>query len=52
MSEGRALLIIADIAGYTRFMKLHRLSLAHSQDIIGRLLEAVVNAVPSLQQES
>jgi hypothetical protein len=45
----QALLIIADIGGYTRFMKLHRTSLAHSQDITGRLLEAVVDASPPLR---
>jgi hypothetical protein len=28
----RALLVIADIGGYTRFMRLHRLSLAHAQE--------------------
>ena len=45
----RALLVLADIAGYTRFMKLHRLSLAHAQETTGRLLEAVVDAVPGLE---
>jgi hypothetical protein len=45
----QALLIIADIGGYTRFMKLHRMTLAHSQDITGRLLEAVVDASPPLR---
>src|SRR2546428_11070617 len=40
----RALLLIADIGGYTRFMRLHRLSLAHSQEITGRLLEAMAEA--------
>src|SRR2546428_14070849 len=40
----RALLLIADIGGYTRFMRLHRLSLAHSQQITGRLLEAMTEA--------
>ena len=49
MAVERALLLIADIGGYTRFMKLHRLSLAHSQDIIARLLEAVVDAAPPLE---
>jgi class 3 adenylate cyclase len=37
-------LLIADIAGYTRFMKFHRASLAHAQDIVARLLEAVIDA--------
>lgn len=41
--------MIADIAGYTRFMKLHRMSLAHSQVITGRLLAAMVKAVPTLR---
>jgi hypothetical protein len=45
----RALLVIADIGGYTRFMRLHRMSLVHSQDITARLLEAVVEASPPLR---
>jgi Protein of unknown function (DUF2652) len=44
----RALLVLADITGYTQFMRLHRMNLAHSQDITRRLLEAVVDAVPTL----
>ena len=40
-------LLIADIAGYTRFMKMHRMSLAHAQDIVARLLEAVIDATRS-----
>jgi hypothetical protein len=43
-----ALLVIADIGGYTAFMKLHRTSLAHAQDIVARLLEAVIDAAPGL----
>ena len=42
----RSLLMIADIGGYTKFMKLHRMSLAHSQDITGRLLKAVAKSSP------
>jgi hypothetical protein len=38
------LLLIADIAGYTRFMRLHRTSLVHAQQIIASLLEAVIDA--------
>jgi len=45
----RALLLIADVGGYTRFMRLHRMSLAHSQDIVGRLLDAMIDAAPPLQ---
>jgi hypothetical protein len=43
---GRALLLIADIRGYTPFMKLHRTSLAHAQDVVVRLLEALIDAAP------
>jgi hypothetical protein len=45
----RALLVLADIRGYTRFMRLHRMNLAHSQDITRRLLEAIVDAAPELE---
>jgi hypothetical protein len=41
-----SLLLIADIGGYTKFMKLHRASLAHSQDVTARLLNVVVEASP------
>ncbi|MDP2340508.1 MAG: DUF2652 domain-containing protein [Deltaproteobacteria bacterium] len=40
----KALLVVADIGGYTRFMKVHRINLAHAQDIVARLLEAVIDA--------
>ena len=44
------LLFIADIAGYTRFMKFHSASLVHAQDIVGQLLEAVIDAArPALR---
>ena len=49
MPVQRALLLLADIVGYTTFMRLHRINLAHSQDITQRLLEAMVDAVPSLR---
>jgi len=39
----RAILVIADIGGYTRFMKVHRINLAHAQHIVARLLEAVID---------
>jgi uncharacterized protein DUF2652 len=39
-----ALLVIADIGGYTRFMRVHRINLAHAQYVIGRLLEATIDA--------
>ena len=45
----RALLLLADIAGYTKFMRLHRLNLAHAQEITQRLLESMLEAVPALR---
>jgi hypothetical protein len=49
MPTETGLLVLADIGGYTRFMKLHRISLAHAEETTGRLLEAVVDAVPDLE---
>jgi class 3 adenylate cyclase len=49
MAESRALLLIADIGGYTRYMTLHRLGLAHAQANVARLLEAVIDAAPGLE---
>jgi len=43
MSE-RTLLLIADIGGYTEYMRTHRMSLAHAEVNTARLLEAVINA--------
>jgi hypothetical protein len=40
----RALLVIADIGGYTRFMRVHRINLSHAQYVVGRLLEATIDA--------
>jgi hypothetical protein len=45
----RALLLLADIGGYTEFMRLHRFNLAHSQEITQRLLESMLDAVPALR---
>ena len=36
-------MLIADICGYTRFMKFHRSSLAHAQEIIAQLLETIIH---------
>jgi hypothetical protein len=44
-----ALLLIADIGGYTRFMTLHRMSLAHAQENTLRLLDAVIDSAPDLE---
>jgi hypothetical protein len=39
----RALLVIADIGGYTKFMRVHRINLAHAQYVVAQLLEAVID---------
>ena len=45
----RLLLLIADIGGYTGYMRMHRIGLAHAQANTARLLEAVIDAVPMLE---
>lgn len=45
----RALLLIADIGGYTRFMTVHRINLAHAQTVVARLLEAVIDAAKPMK---
>jgi class 3 adenylate cyclase len=37
-------LVLADISGYTRFMRVHTMSLLHAEAIITDLLEAVIDA--------
>lgn len=49
MSSARALLLIADIGGYTDYMGSHRMSLAHAEVNTGRLLETVIDAAPDLE---
>jgi hypothetical protein len=44
VGDQRTLLLIADIGGYTRFMRLHRTSLAHAEVTTSRLLEKIVDA--------
>jgi hypothetical protein len=46
MAAQRMLLLIADISGYTRYLRTHRMSLAHAEVNLTRLLEAVVDAAP------
>jgi Protein of unknown function (DUF2652) len=46
MASERALLLIADIGGYTEYMGSHRMSLAHAEVNTGRLLEKVIDAAP------
>ncbi|MCP3097358.1 DUF2652 domain-containing protein [Myxococcus sp. K15C18031901] len=49
MAIEKALLLIADIGGYTRFMRHHRFSLAHAQETVALLLEAVIDAAGTLK---
>jgi uncharacterized protein DUF2652 len=49
MASERALLMIADIGGYTEYMRTHRMSLAHAEVNTARLLEAVVDAAPGFE---
>src|SRR5919206_152719 len=49
MASERALLMIADIGGYTDYMGTHRMSLAHAEVNTGRLLEAVIDAAPNFE---
>ncbi len=42
-----ALMLIADISGYTRFMKVNRVNLAHAQEVIAELLGAVIDSAKS-----
>ena len=49
MPSERALLMIADIGGYTEYMSTHRMSLAHAEVNTARLLEAVIDAAPQFE---
>ena len=44
MTPERAVLLIADIGGYTEYMSSHRMSLAHAEVNTARLLEKVIDA--------
>jgi Protein of unknown function (DUF2652) len=46
MPSEHALLLIADIGGYTEYMRSHRMSLAHAEVNTARLLEKVIDAAP------
>jgi hypothetical protein len=47
MAIQRALLLIADIGGYTRFLKVHAINLAHAHDMVTQLMEAVIDGAGS-----
>jgi hypothetical protein len=44
MASARALLLIADIGGYTDYMQSHRTTLGHAEANTARLLEKVIDA--------
>ena len=46
MESGRAVLLIADIGGYTEYMSTHRMSLAHAEVNTARMLERMIDAAP------
>jgi hypothetical protein len=49
MAIRRAVLLIADIGGYTRYMNWNRLHLTHAQQAVALLLEAVIDAAKGLK---
>jgi len=42
--KNHAILLIADISGYTQFMKMHKLSINHANQIVVRLLKSLIKA--------
>jgi hypothetical protein len=46
MESGRAVLLIADIGGYTDYMSTHRMSLAHAEVNTARMLDKMIDAAP------
>lgn len=49
MAIRRAVLLIADIGGYTHYMQWNRTHLAHAQLTVAGLLESVINAAKGLK---
>lgn len=49
MAIRRAVLLIADISGYTQYMQWNRMHLAHAQLTVAALLESVINAGKGLK---
>jgi Protein of unknown function (DUF2652) len=49
MAIRRAVLLIADIGGYTHYMNWNRTHLAHAQQTVAQLLEAVIDAAKGLK---
>lgn len=46
MESGRAVLLIADIGGYTDYMSTHRFSLSHAEVNTARILDKMIDAAP------
>lgn len=46
-STCQALLLIADIGGFTQFMKLHRMAVNHAKQVVVELLRAIISASSS-----
>jgi hypothetical protein len=44
MEIKEAYLILADISGYARFVKMHRASILHAEEMVTELMEAVIDA--------
>lgn len=42
-STSQAVLLIADISGFTQFMKLHRMATNHAKQIVVKLLRAIIS---------
>ena len=49
MTSERAVLLIADIGGYTDYMSTHRMSLAHAEVNTSRMLDRMIDAVPGYE---
>src|ERR1700758_3807478 len=49
MAIRHAVLLIADIGGYTNYMQWNRLHLAHAQQTVADLLESVIDAGKGLK---
>ena len=43
-ADSKAILLVADISGFTKFMKLHAISTSHAKQIIVRLLKSLMKA--------
>jgi len=43
-ATSNAILLIADISGFTQFMRLHRMATSHAKQIVVRLLQSIISA--------